>query len=100
MVRRLIKVLSPIAALAIVWGSLQSFAFTADENAAEQVPQTQSTSVVQRDLLPELGSVSQILATTSTRTPGEKVPASVRRILIASGAVLLVEEGSDTGDRL
>lgn len=92
MVRRLINVLSPIAALAVVWVSLQSFVFTGTETETSEPLLTPPTSMTSQDLLPELGSVSQILATTSTNTLGETVPDSVRRILITSGAVLLVPE--------
>ncbi len=99
MVRTAINVLSPIAALAVVWVSLQSFVFTSQdaEPAALLAP---PTSIVNQDLLPELGSVSQILGATSTKTLGESVPASVKRILIANGAVLLVPEHSKNGSDL
>ncbi len=92
MVRRLINVLSPMAALAVVWVSLQSFVFTGTENPPSEPLLAPPTSMVSQDLLPDLGSVSQILATTSTNTLGETVPDSVKRILITRGVVLLVPE--------
>ena len=92
MVRRLTNVLSPVAALAVVWVSLQSFVFTGTETPPSDTLLAPPTSMVSQDLLPELGSVSQILATTSTKTLGETVPDSVKRVLITSRVVLLVSE--------
>ena len=90
MVRRAVNTVSPIAALAIVWISLQSFVFDGEMNPASAALLVPPSSIVAPDLLPELGSVSQLLATTSTRTLGESVPDSVKRLLVANGAVLLV----------
>ncbi len=92
MVRKAINVLSPLAALAVVWVSLQSFVFAPEENPPSEPFLAPPTSLISQDLLPELSSVSQILATTSTNTLGETVPESVRRILVTSGAVLLVPD--------
>jgi hypothetical protein len=90
MVRKAINILSPIAALAVVWVSLQGFVFAGEEPSG--VLLTPSTSLVSQELLPELGSVSHILATASTNNLGESVPESVKRILITQGVVLLVPE--------
>jgi hypothetical protein len=94
MVRKVINFLSPIAALAVVWVSLQSFVFGAEEAQPAALFPAPPTSVVARELPPELGSVSQILATTSAKTAGESVPDAVKRLIIAKGAVLLVPRES------
>ena len=91
MVRKIINILSPIAALALVWVSLQSFLVVDDTNPAEPVPASPRNPAAPQ-LLPELGSVSEILATTSNVALGESVPATVRELLIDQGAILLVPE--------
>jgi len=101
MVRKAINILSPIAALAIVWVSLQSFVFGAEETQPEAQPAaaTTTTEVTETtaNLLPELASVSRILETASSQTLGQSVPESVKRILIANGAVLLVPQSTEAG---
>lgn len=94
MVRRVINVLSPVAALAVVWVSLQGFVFS--EAPAAEALLGQPTTLTQ-DGLP---SVTHILAATASHTLGESVPDSVKRILIANGTVLLVPEQPDNGSGL
>ncbi len=92
MVRSVINILSPIAALAVVWVSLQSFVITGQGAPPAEPLLVPPTSVVSEGVLPELGSVSHVLATTSTESVGGTVPEAVRRILITNGVVLLVPE--------
>jgi len=104
MVRKAINILSPIAALAIVLVSLQSFVFGAGETEPEAQPATPAATTEVREttaiLLPELASVSRILETASNKTLNETVPESVKRILIANGAVLLVPQPAEAGGGL
>ncbi|MDH3540419.1 MAG: hypothetical protein OEP52_10510 [Acidimicrobiia bacterium] len=91
MMRRIINALSPLAALAVIGFSLQSLVFTGTAPPPSE-PLVPVTSVASRDVFPELASVSSILATTSTHTMGDTVPESVKRLLVSSGAVLLVSD--------
>jgi hypothetical protein len=97
MIRTVINILSPIAALAVVWVSLQSFVFAAEDAEPVAPLLVPPTSLVAQDLLPELGSISQILATTASNTAGESVPESVTRLLAGNGAVLLVPQEAGGG---
>ncbi|NNK92614.1 MAG: hypothetical protein HKO87_09295 [Acidimicrobiia bacterium] len=83
--RRLTKVASPLIAIAITIGSVQSLASTPE---AETPPQPIATEVT---VLPELISVSRVLTSGALeRVDAESVPGSVRAVLDASGAVLVV----------
>jgi hypothetical protein len=108
MVRKAINVLSPIAALAVLWVSVQAFmpsseegpAETAQSSAQPTVPTTIASpvEVPEGSVLPDLVSVSRVVEAT---TPGladaqdNTIPESIRRVLEGSGAVLLLptEEG-------
>ena len=102
MVRKAINVLSPVAALAVVWVSLQSFVFPGVETTTEPTvpPAIPTTTTAAPGVLPELSSISQILADTSTAALSESVPDSVARVLAANGAVLLVPDPPTDGGRL
>ena len=85
--RRLLKLASPAIALAITVVSLQSLT-AASEPETTPAPQP---VVTESTLLPELASVSRVLAAeTLERVTAESVPASVRAVLADTGAVLFV----------
>ncbi|MGI9649264.1 MAG: hypothetical protein ACR2OI_12165 [Acidimicrobiia bacterium] len=102
MVRKAINLLSPIAALAVMWVSLQSLVVSGTETTKPLAPQTTVVTPATEGpgVLPELSSVSQILTDTSTAALTESVPDAVARILAANGAVLLVPDPPGDGGRL
>ena len=104
MVRTAINILSPIAALATVWVSLQGFGLGAEEDPPAAPPAAAATTThvtpATTGLLPELASVSRILETAASQTLGETVPESVKRLLIANDAVLLIPEPAEAGGGL
>lgn len=95
MVRRALTILSPAAALLIVWASGQSI-YAGDVTGSGSPPAP--GAVVPLDaptstLLPDLGSVSEVIAhTVEPLDPvaADVIPQSIRRVLRDQGAVLLV----------
>ena len=94
--RRIMTALSPVAALAITWLSLQSLLFSGTSTQPATAVGTTATTVTSAPgapgPLPEFGSVSHLLAGSSSPADGATVPASIREVLIATGTVLLVPD--------
>ena len=97
MVRRAITVLSPLAALMVIWVSVQSL--NAGEEAGGGHPPAPASNTIasttETAMLPELTSVSRILdsdARPLDSAAAAQVPDSIRRVLTDRGAVLLVPE--------
>ncbi|MBT8212696.1 MAG: hypothetical protein KJN71_06090 [Acidimicrobiia bacterium] len=92
MVRRILKIASPLVAIAITAVSALSLA-----SSPETVPDPPAT-VTEVTVLPDLMSVSRVLATGGLeRVSAESVPESVRAVLEAAGAVLVVPDSQPGG---